>query len=149
MLCLFMTPWTLACQAPLSLRVLQARILEWFAMFSLQGNFPNQGKNPGLPHCRWILYHLSHQGSPRILEWAAYPFSRGISQLRNWTGASCIAGRVFTSWATRKLHVKHSVGQKVGLGFCITSFRKSKPTFLPTQYCLIHLHVTPSIPSTQ
>ena len=30
----------------------------------LQGIFPTQGLNPGLPHCRWILYHLSHQGSP-------------------------------------------------------------------------------------
>ena len=30
----------------------------------LQGIFPTQGSNPGLPHCRWILYHLSHQGSP-------------------------------------------------------------------------------------
>ena len=27
----------------------------------LQGNFPTQGWNLGLPHCRWILYHLSHQ----------------------------------------------------------------------------------------
>ena len=31
----------------------------------LQGLFPTQGSNPGLPHCRWILYRLSHQGSPR------------------------------------------------------------------------------------
>ena len=30
----------------------------------LQGIFPIQGSNPGLPHCRRILYHLSHQGSP-------------------------------------------------------------------------------------
>ena len=30
----------------------------------LQGLFPSQGSNPGLPHCRQILYHLSHQGSP-------------------------------------------------------------------------------------
>ena len=29
----------------------------------LQGIFPTQGLNPGLPHCRRILYHLSHQGS--------------------------------------------------------------------------------------
>ena len=29
----------------------------------LPGIFPTQGSNPGLPHCRWILYHLSHQGS--------------------------------------------------------------------------------------
>ena len=34
----------------------------------LQGIFPTQGSNPGLPHCRQILYRLSHQGSPdRIL----------------------------------------------------------------------------------
>ena len=42
----------------------------------LQGIFPTQGSNPCLPHCRWILYQLSPKGSPRILEWVAYPFSR-------------------------------------------------------------------------
>ena len=31
----------------------------------LQGIFPTQGSNPGLPHCRQILYHLSYQGSPQ------------------------------------------------------------------------------------
>ena len=30
----------------------------------LQGIFPTQGSNPGLPHCRRILYQLSHQGTP-------------------------------------------------------------------------------------
>ena len=45
----------------------------------LQGIFPTQRSSPGLPHCRQILYHLSHEGSPRILEWVAYPFSRGSS----------------------------------------------------------------------
>ena len=40
----------------------------------LQGIVPTQGLNPGLPHCRRILYLLSHQGSPRTLEWVAYPF---------------------------------------------------------------------------
>ena len=39
----------------------------------LQGIFPTQGSNPDLPHCRWILYHLSPQGSPRILERVAFP----------------------------------------------------------------------------
>ena len=34
----------------------------------LQGIFPTQGSNSGLPHCRWILYQLSHKGSSRILE---------------------------------------------------------------------------------
>ena len=32
---------------------------------------------PGLSHCEPSLYQLSHQGIPRILEWVAYPFSRG------------------------------------------------------------------------
>ena len=68
----------------------------------LQGILPNQGSKPGLPHCRQILYCLSHQGNPRILEWVAYPFVRGTSQPRNWTGVSCIAGRFLTSWATRE-----------------------------------------------
>ena len=41
----------------------------------LQGIFPTQGSNSGLLHCRRILLQLSHKGSPRILEWVAYPFS--------------------------------------------------------------------------
>ena len=32
--------------------------------FPSPGNFPTLGLNPGLPHCRQMLYHLSHQGSP-------------------------------------------------------------------------------------
>ena len=41
----------------------------------LQGFFLTQGSNPGLPHCSWILYHVSHQRSPRILVWIAIPFT--------------------------------------------------------------------------
>ena len=51
----------------------------------LQVIFPTQGLNPGLLNCQWILYQLSHKGSPRILEWVAYPFSSGSSQPRNQT----------------------------------------------------------------
>ena len=43
--------------------ILQTKILEWVTV-PFSGNLPN----PGLPHCRRILYQLSHQGSPRILE---------------------------------------------------------------------------------
>ena len=68
----------------------------------LQGIFPIQGSNPGLLHWGLMLYHLSHQGSPRILEWVAYPFSRGSSGPCSQNGVSCIAGRFFTSWATRE-----------------------------------------------
>ena len=42
----------------------------------LQGIFPTQGLNPGLPHCRRIVYHLSQQRSPGVLAWVAYSFSR-------------------------------------------------------------------------
>ena len=70
----------------------------------LQGIFPTQGSNPGLPHCRWILYQLSLKGSPRVLEWVAYSFSRGSSWPRNLTGVSCIAGGFFTNWAIREAH---------------------------------------------
>ena len=69
----------------------------------LQQIFPTQGLNPGLPHWKQILYQLSHQGSPRILGWLAYPFSSGSSPPRNRTRVSCIAGGFFTSWATREI----------------------------------------------
>ena len=67
----------------------------------LQGIFPTQGSNPGLLHCRWILYQLSHKGSPRILEWVAYPFSSRSSWPRNGIGFSYITGGIFTNWAIR------------------------------------------------
>ena len=71
----------------------------------LQGIFPTQGLNPGLPHCRQILYHLSHQKSPRTLKWVAYPFSSGSSRPKNRTRVSCIAGRFFTNRAIRELGI--------------------------------------------
>ena len=58
--------------------------------------------NPGLLHCRRILYQLSHKGSPEILECVTYPFSSGSSRPRNWTGVSCIAGGFFINWAIRE-----------------------------------------------
>ena len=61
----------------------------------LQGIFSTQGLNPGLLHCRQILYQLSYQGSPRILEWVTYPFSSRSSWPSNWTRISCIVGRFF------------------------------------------------------
>ena len=48
----------------------------------LQGIFPNQGLNPGLLHCRQILYLLSHQGSPIL---------NGITKKRSWKGLSLLA----------------------------------------------------------
>ena len=73
--------------------ILQARTLEWVAI-----SFSNGWK--------WKVkvktLNLSHQGSPWILEWVAYLFSRGSSQLRDQSQLSCIAGGFFTSWTTRE-----------------------------------------------
>ena len=63
---------------------------------------PLRGLNPGLPLCRQIIYHLSHERRPRTLEWVVYPFSRGSSRPRNQTGLSWIVAGFFTSWATRE-----------------------------------------------
>ena len=49
--------------------ILQARILEWIAIPFSRGSFSTQALNPGLPHCRQILYQLSH---PRTLEQVTY-----------------------------------------------------------------------------
>ena len=51
----------------------------------------------------WTPFHTVHGIlQARILEWVAIPFSRGSSQPRDWTQVSCLAGRFFTSWATRE-----------------------------------------------
>ena len=64
---LIATPWTI-----------QSMEFSWQntglgSLSLLQGIFPIQESNPGLLHCRKILYQLSHKGRPRILEWVAYP----------------------------------------------------------------------------
>ena len=68
------TPWTAACQASLSFTISQwphGLQSPWNSpgqhtgvgsLSLFQGIFPTQGSNPGLSHCRWILYHLSYQG---------------------------------------------------------------------------------------
>ena len=52
---LSVTPWTVACQAPLSVGILQARILQWLAVPRLQGIFPTQELKPGLPQVEFFL----------------------------------------------------------------------------------------------
>ena len=57
------TPWGVAHQAPPSMGL--SRQEYWSGLpFLLQGTFLTQWSNPGLLHCRWILYQLSYQGSP-------------------------------------------------------------------------------------
>ena len=78
--------------------ILQARI-RVCSLSLLQGIFSTQGSNPCLPHCGLILYQMSHKGSPRMLEWVTYSFSRASSQPRNRTWVSSIVGRFFTKFS--------------------------------------------------
>ena len=69
----FVTPWTVAHQAPLS-GISPVRILERVAIFLLQGIFLTEGSNPCLLHWQVDSLPLSHQGSP-------YPvYSLGVKQ---------------------------------------------------------------------
>ena len=60
---LFAAPWTVAYQAPPFMGYFPGNSTGVGCHFLLQGIFPTQGLNPGLPHCRQTLYRLSHQGS--------------------------------------------------------------------------------------
>ena len=61
---LFATSWTITHQAPLSIGFF--RLEYWSGLpFPSPGALPYQRLNLGLLHCRQILYHLSHQGSPQ------------------------------------------------------------------------------------
>ena len=74
---LFLTPWTVTHQALLSMEF--SMDTEWVEFQYLAG---------------WV--------PARILEWVAISLSRGSSWLRNRTPVSCIIGRFFTVWATKK-----------------------------------------------
>ena len=97
--------------------ILQARILEWVAIPSSRGIFLAQGSNshllsllhwqvgilpPAPPGTLWPLSTVHGILQARILEWVAFPFSRGPSQARDSTQVSHIAGGFFTSWARRE-----------------------------------------------
>ena len=60
--------------------ILPARILEWAAFPIPGGIFPTQGSNPGLRHCRQILYQLSYQS------WGIQHLKTDGALLRCWWG---------------------------------------------------------------
>ena len=112
--------------------ILQARILEFLS----PGDLPNPGMEP---HCGRILYQSSHQGSPRILAWVAYPFSSRSSQPRNQTGVSCIVGRFFINWAMREahpqfVHCKKTMMLLLWSGKARPRSFKPEPAFLPKRW---------------
>ena len=104
--------------------ILQARLLEWVAYpFSSGSSQPRnrtgvsciaggfftkwaireaQVTQSCLTLCDLMDYIVHGILQARILEWVAFPFSRGSSQTRDQTRVSCIAGGFFTNWAIRE-----------------------------------------------
>ena len=68
---LLVTPWTVARQAPLSMGVLQARILEWVAVSSRGSSQPRDQTRDSYVSCidRRVLYHWRHLGSLGYIPW--------------------------------------------------------------------------------
>ena len=69
----------------------------------LQGIFPTQGSNPGLPHHMWVLYQLSHKESPQLLQ--------------KWSFIILIFFFLFL--LTFCLQVLKTLGKSASLFFCI------------------------------
>ena len=121
------TPWTVAHQAPLSMGF--SRPEYWSGLpFPSPGDLPNWGIEPRPPALQADFLPSELQGKPlqkscsimssslwpnglyssgipqaRILAWVTFPFSRGSSQPRDGTKVPHIAGRFFTSWATKEV----------------------------------------------
>ena len=106
---LFVTPWTVAPRflCPLNSPGKNTRV---GCHALLQGIFPTQGLNPGLPHCRRILYHLSHQGSLAI---SKSPDS-GFDASSPFSGASLVALTVRTLPEMQEVQVQ-SLGREARL----------------------------------
>ena len=108
----------------------------------LQEIFPTQGLNSGLPLCRWFLYQPSHKGSPRILEWVAYPFSSRSAWPRMW-------GLLHCSWILYQLSYQggqggfHKICHNVTLmvlNWSSWEAAKAKRNFWPSSVCLKARH---------
>ena len=66
----------------------------------LQGIFPTQGLNPGVRHCRQILYRLSHQGSPKIIIFHFKSYTSFFFNVSEATRFMCIERPILLCAAT-------------------------------------------------
>ena len=92
--------------------IFQVIVLEWIAISFSRGIFPTQGSNPGLLHCRWILYRLSHQGSPTGHEFEETPGdSEGQRSLASCSAVYGVAKsrRRLSDWTTTNLLKKKMI----------------------------------------
>ena len=85
--------------------------------------------------CNTMDYTVHGILQARILEWVAFPFSRGSSQPRDWAQVSSIAGRFFTSWTTMEAHSEVNKYRNYTYSFYII-FSLLTTTYLPGSLCL-------------
>ena len=116
----FATPWTVACQAPLSMGFSRPRILEWVAFPFSRGTFPTPGSNPGLPHCRQILYHLSHKGEEfyksKTLKFFHADLTEGESKLLHGSQGPIKPGFIAPVISSPSTHLPARSGLIMGCG---------------------------------
>ena len=98
--------------------------------FLLQGIFLTQGSNPGLLHWRWILYHLNHQGGPRLLDSRKLLSLKGFKKSYLISSASLVAQTVSVCLQCGRPGLDPWVGK-------IPWRRKWQPTpvLLPGKFC--------------
>ena len=92
---LFATSWTVQ-----SLEFSRPEYWSVGSLSLLQGMFPTQGWNPGLPHCGLILYQLSYKGSPRIL--GSLSLLQRIFPTQESNQGLLHCRQFFTNWAIRE-----------------------------------------------
>ena len=128
--------WTRAFQAPLSVGILQARILEWVAMPFSRGS--SQPRDWAQVSCIaggfftvWATRKSKNTGVGNL---SLLP---GNFLTRNWTGVSCIADRFFTSWATREAQnytsfkkIKYLFTSKLQINSYVSLYKEGRGEFL-------------------
>ena len=94
---LFATQWTI--------QSMEFSRPEYWSGWPSTGDRPNPGIEPRSPWLQADSLPVEPQEKPKNTVVVAYPFSRGSSQSRNWTGVSCIAGGFFTNSAIMEAQI--------------------------------------------
>ena len=102
---LFETLWTVACQAPL---FMECSRQEYWSHSLLKGILLTQELNMGLLPCRWILYRLSHQGSPCLPYSTLNIKSMICPSARNWLGTNEVCSFLFFPTNSEKGSSNHT-----------------------------------------
>ena len=92
--------------------------------------------------CDPVDYTVCGLLQARILEWVAFPFSRGSSQPRDGTQVFRTAGRFFTSWATREAQkkVEMSLEEKTDCSFWVRKTHKIYEFYIKHIYWALDNH---------